>query len=964
MTGSPGITGYTGYTGSKGDTGPTGPQGLGATGYTGSRGYTGYTGPAGSSSSSSVSNLDTFADFGFSFRNPAISYSASTFTSSTTNTNFSGVALSSSGNYQYVCQGSQFYLESVYGGGLYLSTDYGNTWNKTDVSGNNLNNFVGVATSTTGQYVTTIAQPSSSSILAVFVSNDYANSVTPFYTSGSGDNTFFGDNMLTAVAMSSSGKYQVIVSDLSGNVYVSSNYGANWSKNYSNTSYVLGGVAMSASGQYITVSILNEITSSGGSIIYSPSSVILYSTDFGVSFTLNNSSGLSTNYWGGVAMSASGQYQAIVCYSGTVNTGIWVSNNYGLTFSSKYNNATFSSVSMSASGQYIFATQTNKISGQSTPSNYIIYSKDYGTTFSQQSTAVTNPPVSISVSSSGQYITFVSSYYVTNTSSPNGQIYVFNGPSIRCGALAIPTGNLYLQNSTLGTGGNIIWGPTTQTNFTQIVVDSEGNFYFSSGNSTNNNYENGVFNFYGNLDISGNLTATGSITGGAATFTSLTSSGSVSGGAASFSSLTTNSGSVSGGAASFSSLTTSSGSVSGGAASFSSVTSSGDVTINNGNHLTMNFPSSGLYTNGYFEIYGVDGGSTSTGYTDIYFKLTPYEQGGLTASPRFNFTNGNDVSYLKIDSITNISTFSTSLSSSNDITSSGSITSSTGNLYLQNTSLGTGGTIIWGGGVTNNSNQTSIYSDPNGNISFNTGNSLNGNYQNAVFYINGVMNLAPTTGSTKGHTITANTTMYSNLSAHATSNPVLILSNYDSTSSTATEYQIQFFPYLEINTYSGIINNGDSGIVFKTAFCICPNSSNVSAYGIKITDTGYVGINNQNPAYALDVVGSINASASITATSYTATSDYRIKEDVRLLTDVPEFTIDHLKPVTYTNAKTQKQDIGFIAHELQEQYPFLVEGEKDGEKMQSINYTGLIGLLVKEIQELKKEVRDLTSKII
>ena len=37
-------------------------------------------------------------------------------------------------------------------------------------------------------------------------------------------------------------------------------------------------------------------------------------------------------------------------------------------------------------------------------------------------------------------------------------------------------------------------------------------------------------------------------------------------------------------------------------------------------------------------------------------------------------------------------------------------------------------------------------------------------------------------------------------------------------------------------------------------------------------------------------------------------------------------------------------------------YPFLVEGQKDGDNMQSVNYIGLIGVLIKEIQELKKRV--------
>jgi hypothetical protein len=69
--------------------------------------------------------------------------------------------------------------------------------------------------------------------------------------------------------------------------------------------------------------------------------------------------------------------------------------------------------------------------------------------------------------------------------------------------------------------------------------------------------------------------------------------------------------------------------------------------------------------------------------------------------------------------------------------------------------------------------------------------------------------------------------------------------------------------------------------------------------------------------------------------------------------------VNPLRPVNYYNNKISKLDIGFIAHEVQEYYPFLVNGVKDGEETQSLNYNGLVGILVKEIQELKKRVKQL-----
>ena len=104
-------------------------------------------------------------------------------------------------------------------------------------------------------------------------------------------------------------------------------------------------------------------------------------------------------------------------------------------------------------------------------------------------------------------------------------------------------------------------------------------------------------------------------------------------------------------------------------------------------------------------------------------------------------------------------------------------------------------------------------------------------------------------------------------------------------------------------------------------------------------------------------IDSIIISGQCTAASFNATSDYRIKENVTNLDET--HTVDNLRPVTYTNMIINKQDMGLIAHELQAEYPMLVSGEKDGDQMQSVNYTGLIPILIKEIQDLKERVLNL-----
>ena len=108
------------------------------------------------------------------------------------------------------------------------------------------------------------------------------------------------------------------------------------------------------------------------------------------------------------------------------------------------------------------------------------------------------------------------------------------------------------------------------------------------------------------------------------------------------------------------------------------------------------------------------------------------------------------------------------------------------------------------------------------------------------------------------------------------------------------------------------------------------------------------------------IYSNITVSGTVTAAAFVATSDYRVKDNVKEIDE--NYTIDNLRPVHYDNQLTRKHDIGFIAHEVQEIFPFLVNGLKDGPQNQSLNYIGLIGLLVKEIQELKDTVTKLEKK--
>ena len=175
-----------------------------------------------------------------------------------------------------------------------------------------------------------------------------------------------------------------------------------------------------------------------------------------------------------------------------------------------------------------------------------------------------------------------------------------------------------------------------------------------------------------------------------------------------------------------------------------------------------------------------------------------------------------------------------------------------------------------------------------------------------------------------------------------------------------------------IGIYSGTQDEKTFGVYMRGGYgySILTDSPNVTLYNTGYTDTinsvSYhlknssgtdIGTASSNILRRVDLTTGYAdqryTSGSIDATSYNASSDYRIKENIVNISDT-SYNINKLRPVTYKNTKSNNQDFGVIAHELQEQIPFLVTGKKDGETHQSVNYNGLIGLLIHEVQQLKK----------
>jgi hypothetical protein len=124
--------------------------------------------------------------------------------------------------------------------------------------------------------------------------------------------------------------------------------------------------------------------------------------------------------------------------------------------------------------------------------------------------------------------------------------------------------------------------------------------------------------------------------------------------------------------------------------------------------------------------------------------------------------------------------------------------------------------------------------------------------------------------------------------------------------------------------------------------------------------------------------------AAIFAGALTQNSDYRIKGDVSEIDpDAALAALLRARPVEYarTDIPDDSRHAGFIAHELQEVLPLLVEGEKDATRdemqdmstgpqlppkqvpeLQSVNYIGLGPYLVAAVKALAERVAALEAK--
>ena len=163
---------------------------------------------------------------------------------------------------------------------------------------------------------------------------------------------------------------------------------------------------------------------------------------------------------------------------------------------------------------------------------------------------------------------------------------------------------------------------------------------------------------------------------------------------------------------------------------------------------------------------------------------------------------------------------------------------------------------------------------------------------------------------------------------------------------------------------TGSINT--SGIVTASAFF--GNGSGLTGAGSTVfNDT----TTNQEffPLFTATTSGTITASGistskltynpssgEVTAVDFNSTSDFNLKTNIHTVNNALE-TINALRGVSFDWKETGKGSYGVIAQELEKVLPELVKGNDP----KTVSYSGIIGILIEAVKELKKEVEDLKN---
>jgi len=278
------------------------------------------------------------------------------------------------------------------------------------------------------------------------------------------------------------------------------------------------------------------------------------------------------------------------------------------------------------------------------------------------------------------------------------------------------------------------------------------------------------------------------------------------------------------------------------------------------------------------------------------------------------------------------------------------------------------GIVATGSGIVIRSNGSTVGTattiDFSTNLSVTFGSGIATVFVNSVGYANtaGIATYATTAGvstyssragiatyaSTAGIATYATT---AGIATYATSSGIATIAGYASTSGISTYSSTAgiatYATTAGISTYSST-----AGIAtYSTSSGIATIAGYASTSGISTVAQNLTGSPNIT-------VSSVNSSGVITASDFNSTSDIKLKENVQII-DNPIDKIIKIDGVRFDWKYNNKPSMGVIAQNIEKVLPELVSGEDS----KTVNYNGIIGLLIECIKEQQKQIDELAEKL-
>lgn len=145
------------------------------------------------------------------------------------------------------------------------------------------------------------------------------------------------------------------------------------------------------------------------------------------------------------------------------------------------------------------------------------------------------------------------------------------------------------------------------------------------------------------------------------------------------------------------------------------------------------------------------------------------------------------------------------------------------------------------------------------------------------------------------------------------------------------------------------------------------NNAGVCGYNNSFWKLYHSGTGNDAITFST-VDGSGTFTGDVKAPTFSTSSDKRLKINIIPVNQAME-TIMKLNPVHYNKKSTlsssdyNMEENGFVAQEIRKVMPFIVSETLDKDKLLSVNYTSIIPLLTKGIQEQEKRIKIQQTKI-